>query len=44
MEVAVFTYSAYWMTPLVPSSLGRGTSLRILPKLGEWGVNEVASF
>lgn len=31
------------MTPLVPSSLGRGTSLRTLPKLAEWGVSEVAS-
>lgn len=38
-------YRAYWTTPLVPSSLGRRTSLRGLARLdpAPWGVRELAS-
>lgn len=46
MEGGRGTHSAYWMTPLVPSSLGRGTSLRGLASAeapAPCGVNELAS-
>lgn len=38
------TNRAYWMTPLVPSSLARGTSLRGLARaLPPWWATDVAS-